>query len=251
MNLLEIYDQLLGDAAGEVARHGDEVANRAQLLRRQLAERVVGELGMDTHSFALPALTGYLGQAVRLYLLGFYDAAIIEAGARVAAALRGRLLSRVLWDARNTAASPWFAALSAELSRHPALTGAATPDAIARIYRERGVDALEMLPCAALVTHGEAAGLFAGAWQARVAASLRELAAKCTAIDARNHDQGLQITIAAPESGALSGGPGAAHTEPILGYYLSWGANLHLLLVDALIAVSLVLSRGGTPPRGG
>jgi hypothetical protein len=253
MSLLAIYDQLLGDVAGQLAGHGDEIAARAQLLRRQLAERVVGELGMDTHSFALPALTAYLGQAARLYLLGFYDAAIVEAVARSAAALRGRLLSRVLWDEAGTAAAPWFAALRGDLAGHPDLPAPATPAAIARLYRERGVDALEAVPFAALIAHGDAAGLFAGPWRERVVASLRELAGKRAAIDARDRDQGRQITLAAVESGARSGGPGAAHTEPILGYYLSWGANLHALLADALVAVCLLLSRAGAPatPRGG
>jgi len=205
MSLLAIYDELLGDPIARL--QVDEIGNRAALLRGQLAARLVNGLGLDEHSFALPAMASYLSSAIRLYLLGFYDAAIIEAEARLAAALGGRL------------------------------AGAATP-------------ATPPATLAELVARAETGGLFsaAGLDQAgrqRLLASLLELAAKRQAIAARNRDQGLQVTVVAPASGALSGGPGAAHTEPILGYYLAWGANLHHLLADGVLAVTLILAGGG------
>jgi hypothetical protein len=206
MSLLSIYDELLGDPVAMLQVHQDEIGNRASLLRGQLAARLVDGLGLDEHSFALPAMASYLGSAIRLYLLGYYDAAIIEAEARLAAVLGGRL------DGAAAAACP------------PATL-------------------------AVLVAHAEGGGLFSTAaldqpGRLRLLTSLQELAAKRQAIDARNRDQGLQITVVAPASGALSGGPGAAHTEPILGYYLAWGANLHHLLADGVLAVTLILAGG-------
>jgi hypothetical protein len=206
MSLLAIYDELLGDPAALLLSGREEIGNRAALLRGQLAARLVAGLGLDEHSFALPAMASYLGSAIRLYLLGFYDAAIIEAEARLAAALSGRL---------------------------DGAAGAATaPPALA-----------------VLVARAEAGGLFSAAGldrqgHQRLVASLQEMAAKRQAIDARNRDQGLQITVVAPANGAPSGGPGAAHTEPILGYYLAWGANLHHLLADGVLAVTVMLGGG-------
>ncbi len=206
MSLLALYDELLGDPLAMVQAQRDEIGHRAALLRAQLAERLVDGLGLDEHSFALPALASYLGAAMRLYLLGFYDAAIVEAEARLAAVIAGRL------------------------------DGLATP-----------ADAPPGLT--ALVARAAAGGMFSAAAlehaaRQRLLASLHELAAKRRAIAERNRDQGLQITVAAPASGALSGGPGAAHTEPILGYYLAWGANLHHLLADGVLAVTLILAAG-------
>lgn len=206
MSLLAIYDELLGDPVAMLSVHQDEIGNRAALLRGQLAVRLVEGLGLDEHSFALPAMASYLGSAMRLYLLGFYDAAIIEAEARLAAVFAGRL------DGMATPANP--------------------PAALAD-----------------LVVRAEAGGLLSAAGldpagRQRLLASMRELAAKRQAIAARNRDQGLQITVVAPAAGALSGGPGAAHTEPILGYYLAWGANLHHLLADGVLAVTLILAGG-------
>jgi hypothetical protein len=212
MSLLAIYDELLGDPVAMLQFHHDEIGNRAALLRAQLAARLVAGLGLDEHSFALPAMASYLSGAMRLYLLGFYDAAIIEAEARLAAVFGGRL------DGMAAALAP--AATLVEL-----------------------------------VARADAGGLFSAPaldqpGRQRLLASLHELAAKRQAIDARNRDQGLQITVVAPASGALSGGPGAAHTEPILGYYLAWGANLHHLLADGVLAVTLILAAGSaaTPP---
>jgi hypothetical protein len=209
MSLLALYDELLGDPVALLTVQRDEIGNRAALLRAQLAARLVDGLALDEHSFALPAMASYLGSAIRLYLLGFYDAAIIEAEARLAAVCGGRL------DGMATPAHP------------PA-------------------------PLAALVARAEAAGLFSAAAlgradRQRLCASLQELSDKRQAIAARNRDQGLQITVVAPAAGALSGGPGAAHTEPILGYYLSWGANLHHLLADGVLAVTLILAGGSAP----
>ena len=97
-NLLSIYDEFLADVRGQTERQGDDIAHRAALLRAQLDRRVVGELQCDVHSFALPSLVAYLGQSVRLYLHGFYDAAIMEATSRLSATLRGRLLSLAVWN---------------------------------------------------------------------------------------------------------------------------------------------------------
>ncbi len=209
MSLLTIYDELLGDPIAALQASREEVANRAALLRAQLSVRLVEGCGLDEHSFALPAMASYLAAALRLYLLGHYDAAIIEAEARIAAALSGRL------DGKAVAAAP-PAALAALVAR---------------------VDALALFAGAGL----------AGAGCQRLLAALRELAEKRQAIAVRNRDQGLQITVIAPASGALSGGPGAAHTEPILGYYLTWGANLHHLLADGVLAVTLVLASCRAP----
>jgi hypothetical protein len=236
VSLLAIYDEMLADVAAQAARQGGDIANRAGLLRHQVEQRVVGELGMDVHSFALPALVSYLGQAVRLYLLGFYDAAIVEAAARTGAALRGRLLSLAVWGRLDAARS---ARLAAVLGQDAA--------AVAGAWRAHGADPFAALPLAVVVDLAAEFAVFAGPQGARVAASLRDLAAKRRAIDERDADQGRQIALAAVESGRLSGGPGAAHTEPILGYYLTWGATLHLLLADAVVAVCLVLKDGGQP----
>lgn len=241
MSLLAVYDELLADVAGEAARQSTDIANRAALLRHQVEQRIVGELGMDVHSFALPALVSYLGQAVRLYLLGFYDAAIVEAAARTGAALRGRLLSLAVWDRLD-------AGQSARL--RSALGGLDSAD-VATAYRERGTDVFATLPLTTVVDLAAEFGVCAGPQQERIIASLRDLAAKRLAIDERDADQGRQIALAAVESGRMSGGPGAAHTEPILGYYLTWGATLHLLLADAVVAVCLVLKGGeaAVPPE--
>lgn len=232
--LLAIYDELLADVRAQTDRQADDIANRAALLRTQLDRRVVGELGLDVHSFALSALTAYLGQAVRLYLHGFYDAAIGEASSRVAAALRGRLLSLVVWERLGDHA-PTFRAV---LERHGV---GSTVAEIATAWRERRSDALAPLPFTALIDLAEIVALFPGQTGVRITASLRDLAAKCVAIAERDADQGQQITLGAVDSGRRSGGPGAAHTEPLLGYYLMWGASLHLLLTDAVAAVAVIL----------
>lgn len=233
MSLLAIYDELLADVVGQSARQASDIANRVGLLRHQVESRVLGELGMDVHSFALPALVSYLGQAVRLYLHGFYDAAIVETAARTGAALRGRLLSLVVWGR-----------LDAVQSAHLRQVVGQDVAQIASAFRERGVDPFAALPLATVVDLAAEFGVFAGPQRERIVASLRDLAAKRQAIDERDADQGRQITLAAVESGRISGGPGAAHTEPILGYYLTWGATLHLLLADAVVAVCLVLKDG-------
>jgi hypothetical protein len=232
--LLAIYDELLADVRAQTERQAVDIANRAALLRTQLDRRVVGELGLGVHSFALSSLTAYLGQAVRLYLHGFYDAAINEACSRISAALRGRLLSLVVWD-RLGATAPAFAA-------HLPMAGVPVdPATIAHDWRERHHDAFATLPFASLIGLGGVAGIFSAPTGERIVASLRELAVKQSAIMERDLVQGRQITLGAVESGRRSGGPGAAHTEPLLGYYLTWGASLHLLLADAVAAVCLVL----------
>ena len=240
--LLLIYDDLLADVRGHTVRQGDDIAHRATLLRTQLERRVVTALGLDIHSFALPALVAYLGQAVRLYLLGFYDAAIVEASARTASALRGRLLSLVVWDRLGG-----HAGVVAEALRCQAGTGDLA--AVAQAWREHGRDGLAALPFTVLIDLAEAVGVLDAiggvkADRPRIVASLRDLAAKRLAIDERDADQGRQITLGAIDSGRRSGGPGAAHTEPLLGYYLTWGSSLHLLLADAVAAVCLVLAGG-------
>lgn len=235
--LLVVYDELLADVCGQVARQADDIANRATLLRTQLDRRVVGELGFDVHSFALSSLTAYLGQAVRLYLHGFYDAAIIEATARLTAALRGRLLSLVVWNRLGDRA-----ALIADVLRRQGGTGDLV--AVANAWRDQGADGLSALSFREVIDLADQFGVLACAEQARIVASLRDLAAKRLAIDERDADQGRQITLGAVDSGRRSGGPGAAHTEPLLGYYLTWGSSLHLLLADAVAAVALILNGG-------
>lgn len=232
--LLVVYDELLADVRGQTERQGDDIANRAALLRTQLDRRVVGELGLDVHSFALSSLTAYLGQAVRLYLHGFYDAAIIEATSRVAAALRGRLLSLVVWSRLGDRGG----AISDVLRRHG---GSGDLAAVATAWRDQGADGLSALTFREVIELADHLGVLACTEQARIISSLRDLAAKRLAIDERDADQGRQITLGAVESGRRSGGPGAAHTEPLLGYYLTWGSSLHLLLADAVAAVCLVL----------
>lgn len=232
--LLVVYDELLADVCGQTARQAEDIANRAALLRIQLDRRVVGELGFDVHSFALSSLVAYLGQAVRLYLHGFYDAAIIEATARVAAALRGRLLSLVVWNRLGARAS-----LIGDVLRRHGGTGDLT--AVASAWRDQGADGLSALSFREVIELADQLGVLACPEQMRIVASLRDLAAKRLAIDERDADQGRQITLGAVDSGRRSGGPGAAHTEPLLGYYLTWGASLHLLLADAVVAVCLVL----------
>jgi hypothetical protein len=213
-------------------------------LRNQLDRRVVGELGFDVHSFALSSLTAYLGQAVRLYLHGFYDAAIIEATARIAAAFRGRLLSLVVWNRLGDRAS----VISDLLRRHG---GTGDLAAVATAWRDQGADGLSALSFREVIELADQLGVLACPEQTRIVASLRDLAAKRLAIDERDADQGRQITLGAVDSGRHSGGPGAAHTEPLLGYYLTWGSSLHLLLADAVVAVCLVLkSAEGTVDRG-
>jgi hypothetical protein len=235
--LLAIYDELLADVRGQLERDGGDIANRAALLRTQLDRRVIGELGLEVHSFALPSLVAYLGQAVRLYLLGFYDAAIVEATARLAAALRGRLLSLVVWERLGQRTAPLVEALRR-------YGGDGDPARLAASWRERRVDGLAVLPFDALIDLAESLGVLDSPARPRILASLRDLAAKRQAIDERDTDQGRQITLGAVDSGRLSGGPGAAHTEPLLGYYLTWGSSLHLLLTDAVAAVCLVLEAG-------
>lgn len=232
--LLIVYDELLADVRGQTERQGDDITNRAALLRTQLDRRVVGELGFDVHSFALSSLTAYLGQAVRLYLHGFYDAAIIEGTSRVAAALRGRLLSLVVWNRLGERVS----VISDVLRRHG---GSGDLVAVAMAWRDQGADGLSALSFREVIDLADHLGVLACAEQARIVASLRDLAAKRLAIDERDANQGRQITLGAVESGRRSGGPGAAHTEPLLGYYLTWGSSLHLLLADAVAAVCLVL----------
>lgn len=241
MSLLALYDEMLADVAGQTVRQSGDIANRAGLLRHQVEQRVVGELGMDVHSFALPALVSYLGQAVRLYLHGFYDAAIVETAARTGAALRGRLLSLVVWNRLD----------AAQLARMCSVLGGQDPAAVVAAYRERGVDAFATLPLSTVVDLAAEFGIFNGPQRERITASLRDLAAKRLAIDVRDADQGRQITLAAIDSGRVSGGPGAAHTEPILGYYLTWGSTLHLLLADAVVAVCLVLKGGDVVSEDG
>lgn len=232
--LLVVYDELLADVRGQTERQRDDIANRAALLRNQLDRRVVGELGLDVHSFALSSLTAYLGQAVRLYLHGFYDAAIIEATSRIAAALRGRLLSLVVWNRLGDRAS----VISDVLRRHG---GSGDLAAVATAWRDQGADGLSALSFRDVIDLADHLGVLSSAEQTRIVASLRDLAAKRLAIDERDADQGRQITLGAVDSGRRSGGPGAAHTEPLLGYYLTWGSSLHLLLADAVAAVCLVL----------
>jgi hypothetical protein len=232
--LLVVYDELLADIAGQTTRQADDIRNRASLLRTQLERRVVGELGYDVHSFALSSLTAYLGQAVRLYLHGFYDAAIGETCSRVEAALRGRLLSLVVWNRLGDRAS----AISDVLRRHG---GSGDLAAVARAWRDQGADGLSGLSFRELIDLADHLGVLTCADQSRIVASLRDLAAKRLAIDERDADQGRQITLGAVDSGRKSGGPGAAHTEPLLGYYLTWGSSLHLLLADAVAAVCLAL----------
>jgi hypothetical protein len=235
--LLAIYDELLADIRGQTERQGDDIANRAALLRTQLDRRVLGELGLDVHSFALSSLTAYLGQAVRLYLHGFYDAAIVEASSRLAAALRGRLLSAIVWERLGDHA----ATFRAVLVRHGVQASLAE---IVAAWRGERRDALTALSFAALIDLAEPLNLFTGQSGARITASLRDLATKREAIAERDADQGRQIALGAVDSGRLSGGPGAAHTEPLLGYYLMWGSSLHLLLADAVAAVALLLRAG-------
>jgi len=237
--LLVVYDELLADVRGQAERQGDDIANRAALLRTQLDRRVVGELGLDVHSFALSSLTAYLGQAVRLYLHGFYDAAIVEATARIAAALRGRLLSLVVWNRLGERAT----LISEALRRHG---GSGDLTAVSMAWRDQGADSLSALPFRELIDLADQLGVLTCREQARIVASLRDLAAKRLAIDERDADQGRQITLGAIDSGRRSGGPGAAHTEPLLGYYLTWGSSLHLLLADAVAAVCLVLKGAET-----
>lgn len=239
--LLSIYDELLADVRGQTERQGSDIANRAALLRHQLDRRLISELGQDVHSFALSSLTAYLGQAVRLYLHGFYDAAIIEATARVAAALRGRLLSLVVWDRLGVHAE----VVSAALRRHG---GGGNLAAVARAWREQRSDGLALLTFRDLIDLAEVVDILECPERLRIVASLRDLAVKRLAIDERDTDQGRQITLGAVDSGRRSGGPGAAHTEPLLGYYLTWGSSLHLLLADAVAAVCLVL-KGGDAER--
>jgi hypothetical protein len=235
--LLVVYDELLADVRGQTMRQGDDIANRAALLRNQLERRVVSELGLDVHSFALSSLTAYLGQAVRLYLHGFYDAAIIEATSRIAAALRGRLLSLVVWNRLGDRGTM----ISEGLRRHG---GSGDLNAIATAWRDQGADGLSALPFRDVIDLADHLGVLACAEQSRIVASLRDLAAKRLAIDERDADQGQQITLGAVDSGRRSGGPGAAHTEPLLGYYLTWGSSLHLLLADAVAAVALIVASG-------
>lgn len=237
--LLVVYDELLADVRGQTERQGDDIANRAALLRNQLDRRVVGELGLDVHSYALSSLTAYLGQAVRLYLHGFYDAAIVEATSRLEAALRGRLLSLVVWNRLGDAAG----VVSAALRRHGQADDLTT---ITKAWRERRQDGLTGLSFVTLIDLAEALAVLNGPSGPRLINSLRDLAAKRDAIAARDADQGRQITLGAIDSGRRSGGPGAAHTEPLLGYYLTWGSSLHLLLADAVAAVCLVLKGAET-----
>lgn len=237
--LLVVYDELLADVRGQTERQCDDIANRAALLRTQLDFRVVGELGCDLHSFALSSLTAYLGQAVRLYLHGFYDAAIVEAASRLEAALRGRLLSQVVWNRLGGRAS----AISDVLRRHG---GSSDLAAIAKAWRDQGADGLSALSFREVIDLADHLDVLVCAEQSRIVASLRDLAAKRLAIDERDADQGRQITLGAVDSGRRSGGPGAAHTEPLLGYYLTWGSSLHLLLADAVAAVCLVLKGAET-----
>jgi hypothetical protein len=216
MSLIALYDELLGGAALGTERDRMEIANRAALLREQVRSRLADELGLDEHSFALPVLAAYLANAVRLYLLGFYDSAIIEAESRLSAALHGRL--------------------------HGGPDEASPSDA-------RSTQPRVAIPLAQLLDEALAAGTFSAMAMppdrfSAMMAGLRDLGRKRQAIDERNRSQGLQITVLAPASGALSGGPGAAHTEPILGYYLSWGADLHHRLIDAVLAVTIVLQAG-------
>lgn len=237
--LLVVYDELLADVRGQTERQGDDIANRAALLRNQLDRCVVGELGLDVHSFALSSLTAYLGQAVRLYLHGFYDAAIVEAASRLETALRGRLLSVVVWNRLGDGGG----VVSAALRRHD------QPDdllAITNAWRERRQDGLAGLSFLTLIDLAEALAVFSGPSESRLITSLRDLVAKRDAIATRDADQGRQITIGAIDSGRRSGGPGASHTEPLLGYYLTWGSSLHLLLADAVAAVCLVLKGAET-----
>ena len=217
MSLSTIYDELVGSAADALLKGRLEIDSRAALLREQICVRLERELGLSEHSFAFPVLTAYLANGIRLYLLGFYDASIVEVESRVASALHGRLHGT--WERSGIGHA-------AGVPPSPAVTLALLIDQA----ESAGLFALPSLP------HDRLAGLYAG---------LRELADKRTAIEARNRDQGLQITVWAPRRGALSGGPGAAHTEPILGYYLSWGANLHHLLIDAVLAVTLILAQDG------
>jgi hypothetical protein len=233
-NLLSVYDELLADVRGQTERQGDDIAHRASLLRVQLDRRVVGELQCDVHSFALPSLVAYLGQAVRLYLHGFYDAAIMEATSRLSATLRGRLLSLAVWNRLGH-----HAVAVQETLRSCGGTGDLAM--LVTDWRERHHDGFAILPDTELITLAEITGVFASPQQVRIVASLRDLMAKRQAIRERDIDQGRHMTLGAVESGRRSGGPGAAHTEPLLGYYLTWGSSLHLLLADAVAAVCLIL----------
>ncbi len=235
--LLLIYDDLLADVRAHAQRQGDDIANRAALLRARLECRVVTGLGLDTHSFALPALVAYLGQAVRLYLLGFYDAAIVEATARLQAALRGRLLSLVVWNRLGD-----HAPLVAEALRRAG--GTSDLPMLAAAWREHRRDGLGVLPLNVLIDLAVAVGVLETRERPRIVASLHDLAVKRRQIEERDADQGRQITLGAVDSGRRSGGPGAAHTEPLLGYYLTWGSTLHVLLADAVAAICLILAGG-------
>lgn len=233
-NLLSVYDELLADVCGQTERQGNDIAHRAALLRAQLDRRVVDEFQCDVHSFALPSLVAYLGQAVRLYLHGFYDAAILEATSRLSATLRGRLLSLAVWNRLGP-----HAVSVQKILRNCGGTG----DLVMLVsnWRERRHDGFAILPDTELITLAEITGVFASPQQARIVTSLRDLMAKRQAIRERDIDQGQHMTLGAVDSGRRSGGPGAAHTEPLLGYYLTWGSSLHLLLADAVVAVCLIL----------
>ncbi len=151
-NLLSVYDEILADVRGQTERQGDDIAHRAALLRAQLDRRVVGELQCNVHSFALPSLVAYLGQAVRLYLHGFYDAAIMEVTSRLSAALRGRLLSLTVWNRLGQHA----VAVQETLRR---CGGTGDLAMLVNDWRERHHDGFVILPDTDLITLAEITGV--------------------------------------------------------------------------------------------
>jgi hypothetical protein len=242
MSILSFYDSVLADIPQFIAQQGDEQRNRAALLRQRLNQRLVDELALNIHSVAPSVLVPYLGTAIRCYLIGFYDVAIRDLNARVRAALQGRLLAIMLWEDTGRG-QQLIQLLTAKL----ASVGGQNQTTLAQWkekFRATNQDPFDQIDSAFIVNWSKELGLFAGPWEERVYTSLRQLNTKDVEIVQRDRNQGRQLAIHAIENGLLSGGPGAVQTESVLGFYLTWGAELPNILADAAMAMCLVLMAG-------
>lgn len=238
MNILSFYDTVLADIPQFIAEQGDEQLNRAALLRQRLSQRLVDELALNIHSVAPSVLVPYLGTAIRCYLIGFYDVAIRELNARVRAALQGRLLAIMLWEDVGR---------GQQLMSKLASVGGQHQNSLSQWkdkFRTTGEDPFDHIDTASIVSWSNEFGFFSGPWAERVFTSLCQLNAKDLELVQRDRNQGRQLAIHAIENGLLSGGPGAVQTESVLGFYLTWGADLPNVLADAAMAMCLVLTAG-------
>ncbi len=108
MALIDVYDHFFREPGRLTGSDADECQLRFDLLRSRIEARLVGGLGWDEHSLAVPVMAAYLERAIGLYVLGYFESCIVELHARVESLLRTLAVSRADLEAllRSPAAAP-------------------------------------------------------------------------------------------------------------------------------------------------